>query len=150
MTKPVHPPSAPTSRAQNRLQEFIWWKDGGAKVKGAILLAKAGAFSWNWFEHRSASNGVFHLVICVTLYIDRYTYAHSYIRPFAPAGLLPSNFVSDHFVDPFPNHTWHCDDASLFQQLQAPKTCKTGISVNGDVPVYIPSIKAPCSRFIIF
>lgn len=51
----------------SRLQEFIWWKDGGAKVKSAILLAKAGAFSWNWpniepiFRHNGVVHPMLHL-----------------------------------------------------------------------------------------
>lgn len=55
-----------------------------------------------------------YLLICVTLHISIYVV---YKCTFIHSSLIFYHLLAQTI-------TWHCDDASLFQQLQAPKTCK--------------------------
>lgn len=55
-----------------------------------------------------------YVYLCIYIYIHTYVvYKYTFIH---------SSLTFYHLLAQ--TITWHCDDASLFQQLQAPKTCK--------------------------
>lgn len=84
-----------------------------------------------------------YLLILVTLHIYIIYIIYTYVV--YKCTFIHSSLIFYHLLAQ--TITWHCDDASLFQQLQAPKTCKTR-NFRRCFLVYILPIKPPCWSFM--